>query len=292
LRTQVIDNYKAGFASRLRDKEKGCIIVVQQRLHEEDLTGYLLEGGADWELLKIPAKAPHDITYSFGKVKKNFKEGELLHPARLAQKILDEELANLGSQEYSGQYMQDPVPADGVYFKKSWFRYYDPAQTPVFEFVWQSWDMAFKAAQDNDFSSCTTWGQTADKKLYLIDCLNERMEYPDLKRAVIEQACKYEPDVILIEDAASGQSVIQEMRRDTMRSIAAIKARGDKTERASTATPIFEAGKVFFNKNLSNLSDVENQLLGFPAAKHDDIVDSVTQLLKWSNKRYGTGGIS
>ena len=278
-REQAITFYEQTLLSRLDDKKKGVIILIMQRLHEDDLTGHLLRNSQDWTHLKIPMIAEKDIQYYFPITKKEklYKTGEVLHEERMNKKEIEE--FTMSSYAFAGQYQQEPAPLGGGLIKNDWLLYYNFLPEGKTKIV-QSWDTAYKADQLNDPSSCLTFLEY-EKKHYLIDIFNQRLEYPDLKRAVISQANLYKPDVILIEDKASGQSLIQELNKETNLSIKAIKPEGDKLTRLSTVSHLIENGKLFLPEKHKLLFDFTSQLLSFPNSSHDDMVDSLSQYFKY-----------
>ncbi len=145
----------------------------------------------------------------------------------------------------------------------------------------QSWDTAIKAGSGHDASVCATFAQAPDGMHQLRDMAVLRLEYPELKRAVLQLASRYEPEVILIEDKASGQSLIQDLRRETQLPIIAIMPQGDKLTRFARITPMIEAGKVALPHVAPWLAAFEQEILSFPNGGHDDQVDALSQYLNW-----------
>lgn len=196
--------------SRLNQKETGCIIVIMQRLHTDDLVGHLL-GRGGWELLSLSAIAEeqehHAISSILGTYGKTRCVGEALHPERESLAILEEAKLHLGSLNFASQYQQTPVPTDGGIVKDGWWKEYE-ALPSRFDRIIQSWDTTSKATELSDYSVCTTWGLLG-KQIYLLDVLRRRMIYPDLKRAVKAEAARWKPQLILVEDKASGIGLIR-----------------------------------------------------------------------------------
>ena len=143
----------------------------------------------------------------------------------------------------------------------------------------QSWDCAFKVGRENDYSVCTTW-LTCEAGYYLLSLWRDRVEFPALKRQVISQAAAWKPHAIIVEDSASGQSLIQELRT-TQLPILPIKGDSDKVSRAQAVTPLIESGRVFLPQSAGWLQDFMDELASFPKAAHDDCVDSLTQALNY-----------
>lgn len=153
---------------------------------------------------------------------------------------------------------------------------------PEADIVVHSWDTAYKANQINDPSVCTVWHLgRASNGYYLRDVFRERLEYPALKRAVLRLAERDHPAAILIEDRASGQSLVQELRDATTLPVIPIEPHQDKETRMFAASAAFEAGLVNLPAAASWIIDYEIELTTFPLAAHDDQVDSTSQFLNW-----------
>jgi hypothetical protein len=181
-----------------------------QRLHEDDLVGHVL-GQEDWKLLRLPAIAEEDeihrIQSPLGARSAGRRAGEALHPEREPLEVLGHMRHTLGQYNFAGQYQQASAPLGGGLVKADWFKSYGTPDLPAtFELIFQSWDTANKATELSDFSVCTTWGMK-DHKLYLLDVLREKLEYPDLKRKVASRSAQFHPSNILIEDKASGTPI-------------------------------------------------------------------------------------
>lgn len=188
-------------------------------------------------------------------------------------------------------------PAGGNVFRREWFRKLVPEQiirqTP-YRYKLGSWDTAFKVdnkdgdATDPDYSVYTLWGVT-DSGFYLLDHFRARMEYPDLLSTAINLYVRDRPNALLIEDKASGQSLIQSLRSCGQPvPIVPIKPIGTKIDRAYQAVPYFSAGMVHFPEGAPWLHDYTEELVSFPDAAHDDSVDSTSQAIIW----YSQGGMS
>ena len=271
--------------SRLNDKQNGCIIIIMQRLHEDDLVGHVL-GQEQWEHVRLPAIAEEDEThiiescYQPRTVRR--RAGEVLHPEREPLDLLKGLRQMIGEYNFAGQYQQRPSPLGGGMVKAEWFKYYVPGQKPSkFELVFQSWDTANKCTELSDFSVCTTWGRKKNR-LYLLDVLHQRLDYPQLKRAVIAQAHSFQPNNILIEDKASGTQLIQELIRDGVCGVTRYEPGGmDKTMRLHTVTSTIENGLVHLPTEADWLAVYLHELTTFPNGKHDDQTDSTSQALDW-----------
>ncbi len=281
-RETVISWYEQVFATRLDNKQEGVIVIVMQRLHAEDLCGYLLSKSDNWEHLKIPAETQRIKTFSFPTQNRRhiMKRTDTLHPERENKETLEKLKGEIGSYAYAGQYLQEPAPIEGGMIKEAWFKNRYTELPEEFDSIIQSWDTAIKKDQLNDYSVCTTWGRV-DNVHYLISCKKQKLEYPDLKRELIRQAELHNPNTILIEDKASGQQLLQDLRRDSDLPIVAISPKLDKIARLALASPTIEAGRVVLPGFAYWLDDFMNEITCFPNAVHDDIVDSVSQYLNW-----------
>jgi predicted phage terminase large subunit-like protein len=279
--------------SRLNSKEDGIIIIVMQRLHQDDLVGHVLEKGDQWDILSFPAIAEHDeehtVETAFGPFTFQRKAGDVLDPTRESKETLLAMKAAMGTYNFESQYQQNPTPIEGAMVLKAWIQRYEPsAPLPRFSTVLQSWDTANKCGELNDFSVCTTWG-VHDGKRYLLHVFRERLNYPDLKRKVIELSLKYDARIVLIEDKASGTQLIQDLRADGHLMVKPYEAppQTDKVMRLHAQTAVFEGGKVLLPASASWLTEYERELTAFPGTKFDDQVDSTTQALDYLGQNRG-----
>lgn len=274
--------------SRLNNKETGIIIIVMQRLHEDDLVGHVIEK-EHWEHLLLASLAEEDEVHEyttplFGKQRFVRRAGEPLHPERENTDTLARIRRSIGEYNFASQYQQNPVPLEGALVKASWFKYYDTDTLPgSFDQIVQSWDTATKASELNDYSVGVTMG-VRDKNIYLLDVHRRRLEYPDLKRAVIERASAYPTANILIEDKASGTQLVQELQHAGVRNVTAVTPSGDKLMRLHAQTATIENGFFFLPKEAPWLADYIREITAFPGSKHDDQVDATSQALKWLNE--------
>jgi len=268
--------------TRLNRKADARIIIVQQRLHEDDMIGHVMELGG-FELLSFPAIAQEDeehvIRSPCGSIIHRRAAGEVLHPTREPLAVLEQQRRLLGTEFFAAQYLQMPAPPGGGVIKLDWFGRYDLSSKPHFVRIIQSWDCAAKASQVSDHSVCTTWGVTYSGEVYLLHVFRERLEYPELKRKVRELAEVHRAGVVLIEDTSAGIQLIQELRREGFARITAVKPQGDKVMRMRAQTAMIEAGKVFIPRDAPWLPAYLHELALFPNGRFDDQVDSTSQAL-------------
>jgi predicted phage terminase large subunit-like protein len=282
-RKAVNDWYDHTLYSRLNNKQTGCIIIMQ-RLHEDDLVGHVLEQ-EDWEVLRLPAIAEEDEAYEIESIfgSKIFYRvaGEVLDPIREPLHVLDRIRKSIGSYNFAGQYQQSPSPLGGGMVKQEWFQRYTPGAEPrKFDLVIQSWDTANKDTELADPSVCTTWGKRGNR-IYLLNVYCRRVDYPDLKRAIKEQRARFPPDVILIEDKASGTQLVQELIREGVYGVTRYVPKDHKIMRLHSVTSVIENGYVYLPTEASWLDSYLREMLTFPKGKNDDQVDSTSQALDW-----------
>lgn len=273
--------------SRLDNKQTGVIIVVMQRVHMDDLSGFLASSSAEWEILSLPAIAEVDERIQIGDNEFHYRQaGEALHPAHEPLESLLQMQRNIGSYFFGAQYQQSPIPEGGAMLQKPWFRFYEtaPEQKPGGK-IFQSWDVAAKDGLQNDYSVCTTW-LFQDKNYYLLDLVRGRFDFPRLRDAAMALSDRYKPYAILIEDASAGISLAQELRAMGQFRVKSVPVNRDKVTRLFVQAAKFEAGLVHFSKNARYLPDLLAELLAFPNGKHDDQVDSISQALAYEFSGY------
>ena len=284
-RPAVIDWCRTTLFSRLDNKGNDVIIVIQQRLHEEDLAGYLLEQGG-WVHLNIPAIAEETQRIPIGPGKVHIRQpGDCLDPQREPLAVLDKIKAEIGSYTFAAQYQQQPAPSGGGILKWEWFQRYEhqPEQVGYDELV-ISWDTANKAADYHDYSVGTVW-LLKGKHYYLLQVIRERLEFPDLQRRIIAVSKHWKANCTLIEDKAAGTQLIQDLHSNGNLCIVGITPKEDKATRAMSISPIIEGKQVFLPREASWLADFQREVVHFPKGKYDDQVDSLTQFLEWARGR-------
>jgi len=294
MRNRVNDWVSSTLISRLDNKATGQIIIVMQRVHQQDLTGHLLKNSNGWDHLCLPAIAEIDENIPIRP--DEFyprKAGEPLQPEREPIDVLNTVRREIGSEQFAAQYQQTPVPAGGALFRRHWFRYYDipPERTWKTKII-LSWDTAAKAGVRNDYSVCTVWlvieNTPVERDYYLLDMVRGQYEYPRLRQLAISLAEKWKPYRILVEDASTGIALAQELQSLGTYVVRPVPATQDKQGRAYVQTHKFEAGFVHFPRDTPYMMDVEAELLSFPQGHHDDIVDSIMQALGHDLSGYDT----
>ena len=266
IREKVWEWYKTVF--RTRAQPDASIILVMTRWHQEDLAGRLLKQAHDdpnadqWKVLHFPA----------------LHEGQALWPERYPLKVLESIRSSIGSRAFESLYQGNPTIAEGQIIKREWWRYF--LERPRFARTLHSWDTAFKAKELNDYSVCTIWGE-AQNGYYLLDVWRAKVEFPELERAAVALYERDRPDLVIVEDKASGQSLVQALQRNTRIPVLPVKVDRDKVARANSVTPLIESGRVLLPESAPWLFDYIEELSAFPNAAHDDQVDSTTQALAY-----------
>ena len=170
--------------------------------------------------------------------------------------------------------------------KRHWIRRYDQLPPePQRATVLQSWDTASKGGPQNDYSVCTTWIITKDRKWYLAHVWRDRVDYPALKASVVSLAREWRPHRVLVEDSSAGTALVQELR-SSISGIIAVQPDRDKVSRMAVASAKIEAGQVFLPERAPWLPDLEAELFVFPVSRHDDQCDSISQALQEANTSF------
>lgn len=281
-RTAANEWFLSTVLSRLDDKRIGAIIIVMQRVHMNDLTGFVLRQSDNWSILSLPAIAQDHETIALpgGRVHQR-RPGEVLSPEREPLETLEQMRLQLGSDLFSAQYQQAPVPPGGAMIKRHWIRRYSEVPPRSGNFILQSWDTAVKGGPDNDWSVCTTWLRAANRQWYLLDLWRGRVDYPNLKTKVEELAKRWQARQVLIEESGTAIGLLAELKF-RVRGLTGVKPNHDKATRMSIASALFESGQVYFPERASWLAELEAELFAFPGTPYDDQVDSISQALNYA----------
>jgi len=289
-RENVLEWWTGEMSSRGSDPKTARFLTIMQRTHDRDIAGWAIDAGYD--TLILPSEYTPSVSVTTrpelfrDSWRSRYAADGLLWPEQFPRSALAELREALGSYGYAAQFQQSPVPREGGMIKAQWWqRYTNPPED--FDAIVLSWDTAVKAAELNDPWCCTVWG-VAGREYYLLHCYCDRYEYPDGKRLFYNLAAQWQPTAILIEDKGSGQSLIQEARRDRefRGSIIPVTPSGDKQMRLARVTPIVEAGRVFLPERADWVADYEAELSHFPKGAHDDRVDSSSQFWEWAKDRF------
>ena len=268
--------------SRLDNKESGIVIVLMQRLHQDDLCGYLLRETTGWTHLELPAIAIMPQEIPIGRGRFHYRAvGDILRPKFESEAVLMALRDSMGPAQWSAQYQQRPIPVEGEFLNPEWFRYYETVpERDSQSYVMQSWDTASKDGVASSHSACTTW-LVLDKEYYLLDVYTGRLNFPALREMALVLSQKHKPSYILIEDASTGSALAAELKLHHGQSaiIRLVKPDQDKRVRLYIQQSKFASGQVWFPRRAPWLRAFLDELLSFPDGKYSDQVDSLSQAL-------------
>jgi predicted phage terminase large subunit-like protein len=317
--------YGPGFYTR-RQPESSIILYQGTRWAKDDLAGYLLnlpkeQSEADeWTVLKIPAIIDAETADALNEVARDpilitldhpkrykFKAGDSFSPRRWPKRELMRQQANMSSLDWQALYQQSPVEEAGNIFKRAWWQKWPHSEPPKCVYVLQVYDTAFEEGEENDFTARTTWGifRMPDRNVkgtdengdqivvslppfgcILLERLNERMQFPDLRRDALDSFKLYQPDRVLVEKKASGHSLLQELRRKGV-PVTGIKVDRSKRARAIATSVVLEQRCVFY-MNRQWAQEVITQCADFTgiADEHDDLVDTCVYAWSWLRRMF------
>ena len=292
-RRYIKEWFPAGLRTRLMPS--GSIVIINTRYHEDDICGWLLDAQDNsdeaeqilhpWEVIKIPAWLDDEAARLL-----NLPVGSSYFPEWKPDNILRLDELEIkrhnGSKYWQSLYMQDPTPDEGGIIKKGWFKQWEHSDPPDCEFIIQTMDTAFSAKTTADYSVMQTWGifekyevdsagvERLVSHLILLGNIRARFEYPELRAKAQEEYEKHQPDAIMIEKKASGQSLLQDLRRAGLPVLEFTPDR-DKVSRATAATPFFESGRIWIPEHKSWAMDLIDEAVTFPHGRYDDQVDAM-----------------
>jgi|tagenome__1003787_1003787.scaffolds.fasta_scaffold20900858_1 predicted phage terminase large subunit-like protein len=283
VRSRVIEWYRSTLLSRPDDKAAARIVLVMQRVHQDDLSGYLQEHGG-FDVLSLPAIATQAETINLGdgRIKRRLKD-ELLHPEHEPVDVLLELTREMGPIAFSAQYQQSPVPPGGTIIKRKWLKAYDHVQRDAGDRIIMSWDIALSEAETGDYSACVVLLRRGEV-FYILEVIRGRFPFETLKRKVIEVKQRYGVSTLLIEDSPISHGLIQSLREKSI-NVKACRPDKDKRARVIAQTDLFAGGSVRFPTKAGWLEQFTLELLAFPG-RHDDQVDALTQGLAWGREAW------
>jgi predicted phage terminase large subunit-like protein len=287
-RNEVNNWWNQTMSTRLNSPKFGVRIVVMQRLHADDLTGFLLEKKeVQYEHLCLPMEYDGErFVSSIGFKDPRKQIGELLWPVRFGKDEVKKLKGELGEMGTAGQLQQRPAPLQGYYFYKKWFekRYFDEDLEKVATIL--SFDTASATGKQSAFSSCCVFELTSDYRLFLTEVDRRKVEFTDLTHWAKELINKYKQNLyyVIIENKSSGIQLLQVLSEASDESISEFLVsyvpKGEKVERAKVASLWCENGSVilpFPSETRPWLFDFEKEMFEFPNSKYKDQIDSFSQ---------------
>ena len=270
--------YTSGPRQRLQPG--GQIVLVMTRWSKKDLTGILLNNqkevkGDQWDVVEFPAIINHEPVWP-----EYWKIGEL-----------ESVKATLPVGKWNAQWMQEPTSEEGALIKREWWQVWEKDELPHVEYVIQAYDTAFLKKETADYSAITTWGvfypnEDSKPNLILMDSIKDRFEFPELRRVALDQYNYWKPDMVIVEQKASGTPLTHELRQMDIPVMTFTPSRGnDKHVRVNTCAPLFEAGLIWA-PDMKFAEEVVEECAAFPHGDHDDLVDSMTMAVM----RFRQGG--
>ncbi len=310
----TMDWWRVTMPTRPNDQEKSAIVIIQQRLARNDLTGYIMDNEPEgWTHLVLPGRYDPKRRFctSIGWEDPRLVEGELLWPEKFSERSLARLELTMGPWTFAGQIQQAPQPKGGGIIKDEWWQTWEAPQFPMFDYICAMVDTAFTKDEMNDPSAMIVWGVFTDDaapqvtnsvnysghivqskrievkgapKAMMIFAWRERLEFHDLVTKVALTAKKWRVNMIMIENKASGISVAQELRRlyaDELFSVYHFDPKSqDKMARLYSVQPIFAAGLVY-SPDTPWAEMVMDEVGAFPRAPHDDLVDCVSMGIRY-----------
>ena len=253
----------------------GAIIVVMTRWSKLDLTGQIInhmvknDDAEEWEVVNFPAIMP---------------SGQPLWPEFWSIEELLAKKASLDVRYWNAQYLQEPTSEEGALIKREWWNIWEKDDPPMCEFIIMSLDAAQEANNRADYNALTTWGvflneETNNYNIILLNSIKKRMEFPDLKKLVLEEYKEWEPDAFMVEKKSNGAALYQELRRMGVPVGEFTPGKGqDKISRVNAVSDLFNSGIVWAPEHRW-AKEVIEECNDFPSGANDDLVDSTTLAL-------------
>ena len=291
IRRRSIEWYRSTLVTRPDDKKAARIVLVMQRVHQDDLVGHLQEQGG-FEILNLPAIAQREETYYLGGGRDYTRQKrELLHPEHEPADVLAELKREMGPIVFSAQYQQSPIPPGGTIIKRKWLTTYDQIGSQPGDRIIMSWDIALSEIESGNYSVCVVLLKRGEV-FFVLEVIRGRFPFETLKRKVIEVKKRYSygSPTLLIEDSPISRGLIQSLREQSI-NVTAYKPDTDKRSRLIAQTDLFAGGSVRLPRRASWLEEFTAELLAFPG-RHDDQVDALAQGLEWGRQSRGVTWVS
>ena len=316
VRTSTNTWFLEAVPTRLNNPKLSAIVVVMQRLHEEDVSGVILEKDLGYDHIMLPMRYDQSraMPTVLGYADPREIDGELLFPQRFPVEVVGRDEKAMGPYATAGQFQQTPEPRGGGIIKREWWQLWDHDVYPAMDYVVASLDTAYTEKTENDMSALTVWGifssdtvATPTKvvsrngtlyemainegrsyaeqhaKLVMISAWADRLPLHELVNKVALTCKRMRVDLLLVEGKASGISVAQELRRLYGGEDFGVQlinpGAQDKMARLYSVQHLFAEGMIYA-PDRAWADQVITQCAQFPRAKHDDLVDTVSQALR------------
>jgi predicted phage terminase large subunit-like protein len=275
-RRDFVANYLFNLPSRLNNPKTGGIMLIAQRLHEDDVIGRVIAHPGDWKPVILPLIAMQDEQHEIGPKRIYFRKvGELLHPARIDKDLAEQLRREIGPRDFNAQYQQSPLPANSGSLDLGMFkRFTVPPKT--FQHIFFSVDVA-SIANGGDYSVCTIWGYL-EQHFYLLYLWRRQVSYPDLRKALLDLDTQWTPSLIIVEAVGSGEALYQDLYETLGSYVTRCRPRGSKVDRFERCISLINRGQVLIPSGALWLDTLIKELIAFPHAEHDDQVDSISQM--------------
>src|ERR1700730_9340015 len=246
-RERVLEWYRSTLVTRPDDKQAARVMVVMQRIHVDDLVGFLLDSDAGFEVLSLPAVAQSTTTYDLGGGRTHVREkGDLLHPTHEPGEVLRDIKKSMGSMLFSAKYQQAPEPAGGKIIKRKMLRYYSAVVARSTDRIVLSWAIALSEQETGHYSACIVLLNRGEL-YYVLEVIRGKFPFDKLKDKILEVKRRYEKAALLIEDASISTGLIQSLREKQV-NVVAIPVNRDKQSRVISQIDLFEGGSVLLPK--------------------------------------------
>ena len=321
-RASTIEWFEQAVPTRLNNPDKSAIVVIMQRLHEEDVSGVIIDKQLGYDHIMLPME--YDPTRSMptmlGWEDPREEAGDLLFAERFPAHVVERDKRIMGPYAISGQFQQTPTPAGGGIIKRDWWQLWEHDTFPAFDYIVAALDTAYTTKTENDYTAMTVWGvftedpvaadgmkapggrfdmykkersyKAPHPKVMLIYAWQERLELANSVTKTAETVKRFKVDSILIENKAAGYPVAQELRRlyssQGFQVIMDDPKSMDKLSMLYSIQHFFAEGLVYA-PDKSWADQVITQTVSFPKAKHDDLVDTISMAMRYFRR---TGLIS
>ena len=312
-RATTIDTFEQAVPTRLNNPDRSAIVVIMQRLHEEDVSGVIIEKQLGYDHIMIPMEYDPDraAPTMLGWEDPRTAKGELMFPARFPKHVVERDKKIMGTYAASGQFQQLPTPEDGGIIKRKHWQLWEDPKFPPFDYIIASLDTAYTEKTENDPSAMTVWGvwtddpkthatrmlgkdgyhivRTYDEKevpprIMLMYAWQQHLEMPELIQKVSDTCQRWKVSRLLIENKSVGMPVARELRRMYSGKNFGVQLEDpgsiDKMARLYSVQHLFEEGLVYC-PDKAWADEVISQCMRFPKAKHDDLVDTVSMAMRY-----------